>query len=84
MKATRPGSWCRSSASSRSCHPNRPASAPGPTTAGSTGGATRSSACSADFEGFRRIFSRFEKLDVMLTAFIQVALIIDMICVNTP
>ena len=35
-------------------------------------------------EGFRRIFSRFEKLDVMFTAFIQVALIIDMICVNTP
>ena len=34
--------------------------------------------------GFRRIFSRFEKLDIMLTAFIHFALIIDMICVNTP
>jgi transposase len=35
-------------------------------------------------KGFRRIFSRFEKLDVMFTAFIHFALIIDMICVNTP
>ena len=35
-------------------------------------------------KGFRRIFSRFEKLDIMFTAFIHFALIIDMICVNTP
>ena len=35
-------------------------------------------------KGFRRIFSRFEKLDVMFTTFIQFALIIDMISVNTP
>ena len=35
-------------------------------------------------KGFRRIFSRFEKLDRMVTAFIHLALIIDMICVNTP
>ena len=35
-------------------------------------------------KGFRRIFSRFEKLDLMFTAFIHCALIIDMICVNTP
>jgi len=28
-------------------------------------------------KGFRRIFSRFEKLDVMFTAFIHVALIIE-------
>lgn len=35
-------------------------------------------------KGFRRIFSRFEKLDMMFTAFIQFALIIDMISVNTP
>ena len=35
-------------------------------------------------KGFRRIFSRFEKLDVMFTAFIHFALIIDMLCVNTP
>lgn len=35
-------------------------------------------------KGFRRIFSRFEKLDLMFTAFIHFALIIDMICVNTP
>lgn len=35
-------------------------------------------------KGFRRIFSRFEKLDRMFTAFIHFALIIDMICVNTP
>ena len=34
-------------------------------------------------KGFRRIFSRFEKLDVMFTAFIHFALIIDMVCVNT-
>ena len=30
-------------------------------------------------KGFRRIFSRFEKLDVMYGAFIHFALIIDMI-----
>jgi hypothetical protein len=35
-------------------------------------------------KGFRRIFSRFEKLDIMFTAFIHFALIIDMVCVNTP
>lgn len=35
-------------------------------------------------KGFRRIFSRFDKLDIMFTAFIQFALIIDMICVKTP
>ena len=35
-------------------------------------------------KGFRRIFSRFEKLDLMFTVFIHFALIIDMICVNTP
>ena len=35
-------------------------------------------------KGFRRIFSRSEKLDLMFTAFIHFALIIDMICVNTP
>ena len=30
-------------------------------------------------KGFRRIFSRFEKLDVMFTAFIHFALIVDMV-----
>ena len=35
-------------------------------------------------KGFRRIFSRFEKLDLMFTAFIPFALIVDMLCVNTP
>ena len=33
---------------------------------------------------YRRIFSRFEKLDIMFRAFINFALIIDMVCVNTP
>jgi transposase len=36
-------------------------------------------------KGFRRIFSRFEKLDVMFVAFIHFALIIEaMRSVNTP
>jgi len=35
-------------------------------------------------KGFRRIFSRFEKLDTMFRAFIHFALIIDMVSVNTP
>lgn len=35
-------------------------------------------------KGDRRIFSRFEKLDTMFKAFINFALIIDMISVNTP
>jgi transposase len=34
--------------------------------------------------GFRRTFSRFEKRDIMLTAFIHFALIVDMLCVNMP
>ena len=28
-------------------------------------------------KGFRRVFSRFEKLDMMFTAFIHIALIVD-------
>jgi len=36
-------------------------------------------------KGFRRIFSRFDKLDVMFTAFIHLALIVDaLISVNMP
>jgi len=35
-------------------------------------------------KGFRRVFSRFEKLDVMFTAFIQFALIMELISVNRP
>lgn len=36
-------------------------------------------------KGFRRIFSRFEKLDVMFTAFIHFALVVDaLIYINTP
>jgi transposase len=36
-------------------------------------------------KGFRRIFSRFEKLDQMFVAFIHVALIFDaLIYLNTP
>lgn len=36
-------------------------------------------------KGFRRIFSRFEKLDQMFVAFIQVALIFDSLTyLNTP
>lgn len=36
-------------------------------------------------KAFRRIFSRFEKLDVMFTAFIHVALIVDaLFYLNTP
>lgn len=34
-------------------------------------------------KGFRRLFSRFEKLDIMFKAFINFALIIVMISVNT-
>ena len=33
-------------------------------------------------KGFRRIFSRFEKLDIMFKAFISFALIIEIISVN--
>ncbi len=36
-------------------------------------------------KGFRRVFSRFEKLDVMFVAFINFALIVEaMRSVNTP
>jgi len=36
-------------------------------------------------KGFRRIFSRFDKLDVMFAAFIQFAFIADvLVSVNTP
>jgi transposase len=36
-------------------------------------------------KAFRRIFSRFEKLDIMFTAFIHIALIADsLVYLNTP
>ena len=36
-------------------------------------------------KGYRRIFSRFEKLDVMFVGFISFALIVgDCVCVNGP
>ena len=35
-------------------------------------------------KGYRRIFSRFEKLDVMYRAFLNFALIADMVSVNRP
>jgi hypothetical protein len=36
-------------------------------------------------KGFRRIFSRFEKLDEMFTAFIHFALVVDgLLYINTP
>jgi transposase len=36
-------------------------------------------------KGYRRIFTRFEKLDVMFLAFIHFALIVDyLVSVNTP
>jgi transposase len=35
-------------------------------------------------KGFRRIFSRFEEFDIMFIAFIQFALIMDLISMNTP
>ena len=36
-------------------------------------------------KGFRRIFSRFEKLDVLFVGFIHFALIVEALrCVNTP
>ena len=35
------------------------------------------SGCFADLKGFRRIFSRFEKLDVMFIAFIHFALVVE-------
>lgn len=39
----------------------------------------------ARIKRFRRIFTRYEKLDIMFIAFIHIALIYDMIiCVNTP
>jgi transposase len=36
-------------------------------------------------KGYRRVFSRFEKLDVMFLGFISFALVVDGLrCVNTP
>jgi hypothetical protein len=36
-------------------------------------------------KGFRRIFSRFEKLDQMFISFIHIALIFDaLVYINTP
>jgi len=36
-------------------------------------------------KGFRRVFSRFDKLDVMSLGFIAFALIVDALCsINTP
>jgi len=37
-------------------------------------------------KGFRRVFSRFDKLDLMFASFVLFALIVDALrfCVNTP
>jgi transposase len=84
MKATRPSNWFWGSASSRSCRPTPTAATPGPTTATSIAGRNEVERLFRRLKGFRRIFSRFEKLDLMFTAFIHFASIVDMICVNTP
>ena len=39
--------------------------------------ATRSRDSSADLKGFRRVFSRFDKLEVMFLAFLHFALIVE-------
>ena len=39
--------------------------------------AMRLNGCFAGLKGFRRVFSRFDKLDVMFTGFIHFALIVD-------
>ncbi len=46
----------------------------------------KSNASSGGFKGFRRVFSRFDKLDVMFAGFVLFALIIDALrfSVNTP
>ena len=59
---------------------SRPVSTPGSTTGRCTRGATKSNACSAGLKGFRRIFSRFEKLDALFLGFILFALIFDALC----
>ena len=48
-------------------------------TARCTGAATKSSACSdaGRLKGYRRVFSRFEKLDLMFLGFISFVLVAD-------
>ena len=42
-----------------------------------TSGATRSNACSVALKGYRRIFSRFDKLDLMFLGSISFVLVAD-------
>ena len=51
----------------------------GSTTGRCTSDATRSSVCSARLKGYRRIFSRFEKLHVMFIGFIHFVPIFDVL-----
>ena len=84
MKATRPGNWCCSSASRRSCRATPTAATPWAYDRNLARRRNEVARLFRRLQGVRRIFSRFEKLDRRFTAFIHVALIIDMICVNTP
>ena len=70
-KAMKPGSWPSNSASLRWFRRIRTESVPGATIGFYTERLFRR------LKGFRRIFSRFEKLDVMFTAFIHFALIVE-------
>ena len=69
--------WPRRSASVPSCRPKPIASTPGTTTTNSTDDATKGERFFRRLKGLRRIATRYDKLDVIFLAVIQVALIFD-------
>ncbi len=73
----KPANWLLISVSFR-WFPHIPTGSPlGNTTAPCIAAAMKSSGLFRRLKGFRRIFSRFDKLDVMFTAFIHFALIVE-------
>lgn len=78
MRVTKPGSLSGSGLRAYCAAQNKPQGALG-IRSRSLQAPQRGRAPVSQTEGFRRIFSRFEKLDIMFRAFLNFVLIVDMI-----
>jgi hypothetical protein len=77
MRATRPGNWRSIRDSFPWSHRKARVSSRGNTIVKCTSAVTEVERLFKRLKGFRRIFSRFDKLDIMFVAFINFALVVD-------
>ena len=85
MKGTKHGNWPSLWATRRSSHPEATAATRGTTTVRYTRRRNEVERLFRRLKGYRRVFTRYDKLDVMFLAFITLALIHDTLRnVNTP